>query len=72
MIGILYFSTITPIFKQGDREDVANYRPIFILPYFSKLLEKVMYVSIVMFLKWISYILLSLVLDRATPLQWHF
>jgi len=43
MIGILYFSTITPIFKQGDREDVANYRPIFILPYFSKLLEKFMY-----------------------------
>src|SRR6218665_383787 len=36
-------STITPIFKQGDREDVANYRPISIVPYFSKLLEKVMY-----------------------------
>jgi len=36
-------STITPIFKQGDREDIANYRPISILPYFSKLLEEAMY-----------------------------
>lgn len=43
MISILYFSTITPIFKQGDREDIANYRPISILPYFSKLLEEAMY-----------------------------
>src|SRR6218665_3779739 len=36
----------------------------------STLFFKTTSVSIVMFLKWISYILLSLVLDRATPLQW--
>ena len=36
-------STVTPIFKQGNKEDLTNYRPISILPYFSKLLEKVMY-----------------------------
>jgi hypothetical protein len=36
-------ATVTPIFKQGNKEDLANYRPISILPYFSKLLEKVMY-----------------------------
>ena len=37
------FSTITPIFKQGNKQDLGNYRPISILPYFSKLLEKVVY-----------------------------
>ena len=31
---------ITPIFKQGDREDMSNYRPISILPFFAKLMEK--------------------------------
>ncbi len=31
---------ITPIFKQGDRANLTNYRPISILPYFSKLMEK--------------------------------
>ena len=36
-------STVTPIFKQGNKEDLGNYRPISILPYFSKLLEKVVY-----------------------------
>src|ERR1043165_844051 len=36
-------STIIPIFKQGSREELSNYRPISILPFFSKLLEKVMY-----------------------------
>jgi exonuclease III len=36
-------STVTPIFKQGNKTDPTNYRPISILPYFSKLLEKVMY-----------------------------
>ena len=31
---------ITPIFKQGDREIMSNYRPISILPYFGKIMEK--------------------------------
>src|SRR6218665_3211066 len=31
---------ITPIFKQGDRANLTNYRPMSILPYFSKLMEK--------------------------------
>src|SRR6218665_2879940 len=33
-------ANITPIFKQGDRANLTNYRPISILPYFSKLMEK--------------------------------
>ena len=39
----LKLAKIIPIFKQGDHEDITNYRPISILPYFSKVLEKLMY-----------------------------
>ena len=34
---------VTPIFKTGDKTLVTNYRPISILPCFSKLLERIMY-----------------------------
>src|SRR6218665_2678422 len=33
---------IVPIFKKGEKNDVSNYRPISILPYVSKLYEKLM------------------------------
>ena len=36
-------STITPIFKAGDRTDVTNYRPISILNSFSKVFEKLVH-----------------------------
>jgi hypothetical protein len=39
----LKYATIKPIFKNGDQKNVANYRPISILPSFSKILEKIMY-----------------------------
>jgi len=39
----LKMAKVIPIFKQGNKEEVANYRPISILPYCSKILEKVMY-----------------------------
>ena len=34
---------IKPLFKAGERDIVSNYRPISILPVFSKLLERIMY-----------------------------
>ena len=34
---------ITPVFKTDDKQDMNNYRPIYILPYFSKILEKVVF-----------------------------
>ena len=35
----LKFAKETPIFKSGDKDKVNNYRPISILPVFSKVLE---------------------------------
>jgi hypothetical protein len=42
---------ITPLFKKGDKQDIQNYRPIAVLPVFSKILEKIMYNRLLGFLK---------------------
>ena len=34
---------ITPVHKADDKLQVTNYRPISVLPVFSKVLEKLMY-----------------------------
>ncbi|XP_065662813.1 uncharacterized protein LOC136085434 [Hydra vulgaris] len=39
----LKIARITPVFKTGDDSIISNYRPISILPCFSKLLERIMY-----------------------------
>jgi hypothetical protein len=42
---------ITPLFKKGDRQDIRNYRPIAVLPVFSKILEKIMYNRLLSFVQ---------------------
>lgn len=39
----LKIGKIIPVFKKGDKHSFANYRPITILPCFSKVLEKIVY-----------------------------
>ena len=34
---------VIPVFKGGDCADLSNYRPISVLPCFSKILERLMY-----------------------------
>ena len=42
---------VVPIFKNGDANNVSNYRPISILPAFSKITEKLMYSRLDKYLK---------------------
>jgi hypothetical protein len=34
---------IRPLYKKGDKSDLANNRPILLLPTFSKIIEKIIY-----------------------------
>ena len=39
----LKIAKVKPIFKNGEKELLKNYRPISVLPCFSKILERIMY-----------------------------
>ena len=39
----LKVAKVSPIFKVGNTEEIGNYRPISVLPMFSKVLERIMY-----------------------------
>ena len=46
----LKIAKIVPIYKSGCKSSVCNYRPISLLPYFSKLFEKIVYIRLYHFL----------------------
>ena len=39
----LKIARVTPVFQGGDDKELGNYRPISVLPCFSKILERIMY-----------------------------
>ena len=43
----LKHATVVPIFKKGDFYDVSNFRPIAILPFFSKIIERCIFTRLV-------------------------
>lgn len=46
----LKIARVVPIFKGGSSSDVGNYRPISVLPVFSKIFEKAMYLRVYQYL----------------------
>ena len=52
----LKIARITPLFKEGDKTDVNNYRPISVLPIFSKIFEKVVYKQLYEYLEVNSFL----------------
>ena len=47
----LKIAKVTPIYKTGGNSDISNYRPISVLPCFSKSLERLMYNRLYKYLK---------------------
>jgi hypothetical protein len=46
----LKIARVIPIYKTDDEKLVSNYRPISVLPFFSKILEKIMYNRLISFI----------------------
>ena len=46
----LKLAKVIPIFKNGDKQDISNYKPISILSFFSQIFEKTMYNHLINFI----------------------
>ena len=49
-LEVIKFAQITPIDKDGDIVIVVNYRPISVLPWFPKILERIVYNKLYLYL----------------------
>lgn len=47
----MQIAKVTVLYKKGDRNDLGNYRPVSILPIFSKAFEKVLYIRMSAFIE---------------------
>ena len=47
----LKFSELKPLYKKGIKTELSNYRPISLLPSFSKIIEKVIYKRVYTYLE---------------------
>ncbi len=47
----LKYAVVTPIYKNGERNKMGNYRPVSVLPAFSKVYERVMYNRLLLYLE---------------------
>ena len=69
----LKIAKLSPIFKNGEKNLVTNYRPVSVLPCFSKILKHIMYDRLYSYLTENKYFLKnSLVLDLVIPLIMYF
>ena len=59
---------VTPVYKANSKENFANYRPISVLPFFCKILEKLMYKRAITFLNK-KYSIKQLVWIQSWPLD---
>ena len=46
----LKYSEVQPLFKKGEKTEITNYRPISLLPSFSKIIEKIKYKRLIFYL----------------------
>ncbi len=48
---VLKIARVIPLHKSGDKNDISNYRPISLLPVFSKIFEKLIHLRVSSFLE---------------------
>ena len=65
----LKIAKVFPIFKAGDKQVIANYRPISILNFFSKIFEKMWQTTLSIFQKVTTFSMnTNMALEKATLL----